>query len=586
MTQNPFNRKISIREITILMGSGIGLMVCGAGLFPQVRQMILDLAVQMLHREPFSNQMWLRALGGYAAGGICFILFFDYCTLTEPGKALVQNVNREINDCLSKIDFRSFLKPTLLMFGVYLLGIITIIRADFLYYDDLKRAIEGFRRWYDWSRYVPEFSSILVHGNTRLTDISPLPQLLAILILSFSSVLLVYIICQKITGSRLLASIPMGLSPYFLGCISYKFDAPYMALSILVCIVPFLFITSKKAFFVSSVVSLLIMCTTYQAVSGIYPIIVILLCFSEWNRCKKPNKEIMSFLGTAAFAYCFALLSFRFFLMKPDIPSDYYASTAMLPGPHLIQGVLSNIKNYAIIVNHDLGIVWKIGILFVFLFFIIQSIIQSAQKREVSFFVSILVIGLSFIGSYGVYSLLAIPIYLPRALIGFGVFLAVLCIYVVSETKKLATATVLALNWCLMVFAFSYGNALADQARYAEFRITLLMHDLSILFPNRSNEDPAVRLKSSIDYTPLVKNIAKNYPLIERLTSTQLGGESYWEDYYFREYFNFNYQKENIPVKEDAPAKEFKDFDWQVVLDSYYHTIQSDGNHILVTLKH
>jgi hypothetical protein len=31
-------------------------------------------------------------------------------------------------------------------------------------------------------------------------------------------------------------------------------------------------------------------------------------------------------------------------------------------------------------------------------------------------------------------------------------------------------AAVIALNWCFAVFAFTYGNALADQKRYIDFR--------------------------------------------------------------------------------------------------------------------
>ena len=294
MKQNQSNRKITNRNRIIALLSGIGLMVCIAVLFPQVRQMIIDLAVQVLHKEPSSYQTWLKVLLSFAIGGICFILFFNFCTLTGSGRVLVRQVKQEIKDCLSEIDFRSFVKPGLVMFGVYLLGILTIIRADFSYLDDLGRSSDGSRGWYYWSRYVSEFSSILVHGDTNLTDISPLPQLLAILILSISSVLLVYVIGnRKITLMRLFASIPLGLSPYFLECLSFRFDAPYMALSILASIVPFLFITRKKAFLVCSAVSLLIMCMTYQAASGIYVLIVIILGFRDWISREKADKDIL-----------------------------------------------------------------------------------------------------------------------------------------------------------------------------------------------------------------------------------------------------------------------------------------------------
>jgi len=581
MKQNQNNQKNIIRKNMIILLSIIGLMVCIAVLFPPVRRMVVDLAGQIiLHKKINDYQAWYKVLLSYAMGGICFILVFDYCILINSGRTLVQKIKQEIKDCLSEIDFRSFIKPMLLMSGVYLLGILTIIRANFLYMDDLGRSIEGYRGWYNWSRYVSEFFSIVVHGDTNLTDISPLPQLLAVLILSISSVLLAYIVGnKKITIVKLLASIPLGFFPYFLACLSFKFDAPYMALSILACIVPFLFIARKKAFMFVSVISLLIMCMTYQAASGVYFLILILLCFRSWNKREKSYKEILSFLGIAVFVFCFAILLFRLFIMRSYTVQNI--STTMFPFPLIVTGMLNNIKNYALIVNHDLGMIWKIGIALVLLFFIAKSMKQSAQKKLFSFFVSISVIVISFIASYGVYSLLEKPLYNPRALFGFGVFLAVLCIYVVSDYKKFAIVAVLALNWCLFGFAFSYGNALADQARYAEFRIGILLHDLSALYPDPDKKDISIQLKNSIDYAPSIKNIAKHYPVIEQLVPKRLGTGNEW-DYcgYFPIHFNY-LQSMNTDLLID-----YNSLNLPVVLDSYYHTIQSDGDHILITLKH
>jgi len=583
MIQNQSNQKNKIRDRIIILLSGISLIVCITILFPQVRQMILDLTEQDLHIKTFSYQIWLKTLLSFAIGGICFILFFDYCTLTNSGKEIVRKVKQEIKECLYEIDFRSFRKPVLIMSGIYLLGILAIIRANFLYEDDIQYAVLGFREWFNWSRYFIVFLSYFVQPEISMTDISPIPQLLAVLVLAVSSVLLVYVLGdKKITLVSLLASIPLGLSPFFLECLSYKFLAVYFALSILVCIIPFLFIARKKAFFVCSLVCLLIMCTTYQAASGIYLLLVIILCFQDWNSRKKSTKEIFSFLGIAVFAFCFALLVYRFFLMRP---AAYYVSNEMLPTSQIIMGTLENIKNYTLTINRNLSLIWKAGIVLVFVLFIIKSTYRSGQKKPVSFFVSILVIGLSFIASYGVYSLLMKPLWAARALFGFGVFLSILCVYVVSDFKKIAVVTVLALNWCFFTFAFSYGNALADQARYAEFRIGILLHDLSALYPNHTGEDLSIHLKGNIDYTPSIRNIAKHNPVITLLVPPRLEDSRVFDNLYYMEYFNFgtyrmtHLQNDSInenPFPENLP----------VVLDSYYHTIKSDGSHLLIILKH
>jgi len=580
------SEKISNRERNIRYGiialSIIGLIICTAVLFPQVRHKIMDFAEQILNKGILSKNSWINTFFSYAMGGIFFILLFDYLTLTQSGRTLVAEVKKEIKECLSEINFRSFLIPIVIMSCIYFLGILTIIRANFLYVDDIFRSVEGSRRWFVWSRYVAEFFSILVHGDTNLTDSSPLPQLLAIFILSCSSVALVYIIGnRKITAVRLLASIPLGLSPYFLECLSFKFDAPYMAMSILASIVPFLFIARKKAFFFISVVSLLIMCMTYQAASGIYLLIVVILCFQAWNSSKKSNKEILSMAGTAALAFCAAMLIFKFFLMTALAPYDY-ASTAMHPLSQMAQGILANIKNYATIIYHDFGFIWKFGVALVCVFFITKSIRVSSQKKALSFFISILAIGVSFILSYGVYILLTMPISYPRGLFGFGAFLAIISIYIVSDYKKAAIVTALALNWCFLVFAFSYGNALADQERYAKFRITLLLHDLSDLYPSRNGETMSIQLDKTIGFVPSIKNISKHYPIIERLVPKRLGEDANYDTYYYLYHYNVSNMEENRPF---LSSIDFNSMDLPVVKDSYYHTIKSDGSHILVILK-
>jgi len=582
MQQNQSNRK-SVIKICVIALSIFGLMACIAVLFPQVRLMIIDLIEQKIAHRQIYHRGVFNVLQSFAIGGICLILVFNYYMLTNSGRLRVHNVKQEIIDCLSEIDFRAFIKPVLLMSGVYLLGILTIIRANFLYLDDLERSINGVRGWYFWSRYVTEFASIFIHGDTNLTEISPLPQLLAILILSVSSVLLVYVMGNgKITTVRLLASIPLGLSPYFLECLSFKFDAPYMALSVLAGIIPFLFITRKKAFLFCSVVSLLIMCMTYQASSGIYILIVIILCFQHWNIRSKSNKEILFFMGRAAFAFCFAMFIFKAFLMKPVYSiDDSYTTNEMYPLSDMISGVLLNIKTCAMIVNQDFGVVWKTGIILVCILFITKSIRVSECNKTLAFFISIVVITLSFVLSFGVFILLICYVWPPRFLIGFGVFLAILCIYSVSDYKRIASVAVIALNWCFLVFAFSYGNAFADHARYTEFRTSILLHDLSALSPNLSGEVVQIQLENSIDYAPTIKNISKHYPVIERLIPKRLGDDFFWGTVYYLTHFNFR-QCESV----NGTSIDFKQLDLPVVLDSYYHTIKSDDSRILVILKH
>jgi len=575
MKRIPFKRN----KIFIILLSLLGLSICIAAFFPHVRHIIIEMISFIAQRKISMYEHWYKAIFSYAMGGIFFILLLNYCILTTSGKELVHKVKKEIKDCLSEIDFHDFLKPVLIMFGIYLLGTLTIIRANFLYFDDIGRSAAGYRTWYGTSRYVTDFLSLFIHPEINLTDISPVTLLLAILILSVSSVLLVYILCdKKINLSGLIASVPLGLSPYFLECLSYKFDAPYMALSIFASIVPFLFIARRKAFIFCSVVFLLVMCMTYQATSGAYLLIAITLCFQNWNCREKKSKEILYFFGITIFSFCIAMLLFKFFLMR-DIDVEPY------PLIQLLLGMLNNVKNYALIINNDFGIIWKTGIFLVALFFITKSVYTSKQKKIYSLLISILILALTFILSLGTYLILSNLGFYARNLLGFGIFLAIISIYVISNYKKFASVVVIALSWCFLVFSLSYGNALADQERYANFRISILLHDLSNLYPEAGRDKMTIQIKNSIDYTPVVKNIAKHNRAIERLVPKRLDENQCWDYLYFLEHFNFyKYNTAHIPA--NRKFENFNTMNLSVVLDSYYHTIKSDGYRILVVLKH
>jgi len=265
----------SIKRKIIFALSGLALLGFALVLLSSVRVFIMGLTESfVMQRQMNYPDVWFNRMFMWSIQGILVFSSVFSCTI------LWERLKRSkaINDAVSsatRVNYRQFVKPVLIMFGIYAFGISAIIRADFLYIDDIGRSAHGYRGWENWSRHISSFLAIFIHADTRINDISPLTQLIAV-----SSVVLVYVINnEKITKTALAASIPIGLSPYFLECFSYKFDAPYMALSVFVSIVPFVFMKNMLAFSVASVLGILIMCMTYQASSGIYIIIVILLCF-------------------------------------------------------------------------------------------------------------------------------------------------------------------------------------------------------------------------------------------------------------------------------------------------------------------
>lgn len=111
---------------------------------------------------------------------------------------------------------KDFWKYFAFVYFVYFLGYFALLRNNINYRDDIARANEGYFGFLDASRHLSEFLSKILHMSLKQnTDISPITQLIAIAILSFGSLVLVKIILKKQSFFGLLASTPLGLSPFF-----------------------------------------------------------------------------------------------------------------------------------------------------------------------------------------------------------------------------------------------------------------------------------------------------------------------------------------------------------------------------------
>jgi hypothetical protein len=541
------------------------LILLGLGLIayiPQVREWTIDL-IEYIKQGETARDRYVMYLSSWLKFYICIILF----------TGLILKEKNRIKACLSNINFKVFLKPVLLMTGIYLLGIISILRADFLYIDDIVRAAGiAYRDSFNWDRYLSDILSKLVHTTPMIADLSPLTQILAIIILAVSSVLFVYVLCErKIKTITLLASIPLGLSPYILENLSYKFDAPYMMLSILFSIIPFLFVESRRCFVVISIISLMLMCLTYQASSGIYLLITLYLCFHLWIHNKKTWKETGVFFLSAAVSYVCALMAYRLLFVTDHGNTLGYAENNAFELSQLIPGIIQNISRYFIYIHSDFATLWQVLIMFILICFIVQSVRNSKKNKWISVISSCFIVLITAILSYGPYLILENPIFHPRALYGFGFFIAMFCIGSVSGRNKFPIVCVLALSWCFLVFATIYGNALVDQKRYANFRMEILANDLGRLFPNGSQKVMKVQIENKIGHSVVVESIAEYYPVIKRLVPHYL--------YYHYQLFNYHnlwkYKKPHDELKDNLP----------VLYDSYYHTIYGQDECVLIILK-
>lgn len=469
--------------------------------------------------------------------------------------------------------YQFMVKPVCILTIIYSIALTAIIRADYNYIDDLGRVAFGYKQWTYFSRYTSEFLSGLIHADRHLSDISPFPQLLAVFVLSIASVIVLYMISEKEIFSlgRVIAVLPLGLCPYFLECLSYKYDSPYMALSILASVFPLLlFEYGSYCYGIATFFSILVMCTTYQAASGIFPMFVVILCFKWWTQGKE-IKKIAEFLMISILGYVGAIGFFRWFIMSPI--DDYVSSSVVSIGEMISQWL-----RYYSLIGSDFKKWWLWLIAFLAVSFIYVVVRDSATKKYYALLGAVATIlacaGLTF----GVYPLLKNPLYSPRAMYGFGAFIAFMSVFI-ADAKKWYPGKIAC--WCLsyvfFIFAFTYGNALSEQWRYTDFRVEAVIDDLNDLESFTVEGEKFVQLSGTIGKSPIFNNVPQDYQILNRLVPDTFGDGWMWSKYYFFNYFGL----ENVFEASDV---DLTTYNLPILKSTKYHTIRGKDGYFLVEI--
>ena len=466
-----------------------------------------------------------------------------------------------------------------LLSTVYLIGIYAIIRANALYQDDAARAFYGYKQWDYFGRFLSTAMASLVHTGDFLIDIAPLPQIIAMLIVAAAGVITMVVLYDRteFTLWEVIAMIPLGLNPYFLECISFRFDAPYMAISVLAGIAPLLLRKQNDMrYILASILGILAVCTSYQSATGIFPVLVVLVALRMWTKGESLQNAFV-FCLKSAIGYGIGLAYFKFALMRPAYAG--YVSNALPPASKILPNTLQNLSQYYQYILLDFKPLWLIlsGLLFAaFVYIMITASIRSKWQTAT---LTILACVLMLLLCFGIYPVLADTLFAPRAMYGFGVLLAFLCAVAAegrsgSYNKWIAVM----LSWSFLVFAFHYGNALTYQKEYSDYRIEQVLDDLNDLEIFCSEEPIAVQVTGSIGQAPILDNMPQNYQMLNRLIPETFGGESDLTQYRFFAYYDLR------NVVADMEGEKFEE-NMPVLKDTMLHTIMGEGNRVLVVLK-
>ena len=488
---------------------------------------------------------------------------------------------------------KPFIKPFCLIMAIYLIASLSLFRANFSYMDDLGRATEGYTWRSDFNRYSSSIFAMLLNTNTVLTDISPLPQIIAFAMIAICGIIITYIYCKrKISYPALIASCFIGLTPFMLGCWAFKFDAPCMALGILASTIPLTLwlwldqnFSRHKILITISITTLctFIMWTSYQAASGVLPVIILGATFLDYIRAHRARPILQK---SSLYLVGFLLGTIIFRLIFPTASAEAYRGTEMFSLGELLPGIINNTyQMFTTIINSCnwlwalLGVILCLG----FCIAIIYASKHSLWHKLTNLSLGITFASISFILSYGAYLILKdAPVY-GRSLVGFCTWLAIIAIITLVLAKNhlrfiLALPTFYLL-YSFLTFSLTFGNALADQERYADFRVTELATELASTEEISIDYTHKIRLQGTIGPSAVMQHVTELYPVVDTIFYEHQNGLNEYSTWGYRKLVRYY----DIDMKADYDRTIECDHE---VKSSHLYTIYTNSNHdACVTIK-
>jgi hypothetical protein len=132
-----------------------------------------------------------------------------------------------------------------------------------------------------------------------------------------------------------------------------------MALSVFGAILPLLFRKRSACVYIAaSVIGTIVVCTTYQASTGIYPMLVILLMLRMWNNQEENKGRIARFCIRSVIGYGVGILVYQKVLMRPIV--SYVSNT--VPGiksfiPNFVRNLLKYYSVFRVVSGIDSAVV-------------------------------------------------------------------------------------------------------------------------------------------------------------------------------------------------------------------------------------
>lgn len=461
---------------------------------------------------------------------------------------------------------------------IFLLAYYSPVLINGKYYiDDFGRSISGYAGWGGDGRPLAEFVYVLFNFGMPLPDISPLPQVIGIILISIAIALAGYKIDKVKYISVSLCLLPVAIAPTVIANMAYKYDAATMFLSYALAITAATFRVDNYIKFLAVTSAIVMLLSTYQLTIGAYVIFCLLFFITDIRELTA--KERVNQLGLKALSLIVGMIVYRLTVYKLTMVSEYAnQGTALLSLGEIERGAA---RNYLLLSEIFMDSVSG-KIFYIIAASGIAAFILSAfnalkyANRNMHHLLSVLIVLVALPASYififAPLIPLKVPAIHPRVLISSGAFLALIfCINHKLSGKLSYIQTAISVFFVIYAAStcYAFNNYQLRQHEYEGFIGRMLVDDIS-----KNSEIKSIYVIGNPGASPEYNITAYKYPIIRSLTRILIKDGDGWGEYQLRHYgMKVRYSKKGRFISDPSTICQYK----VISYNSFYSLRIIDG---------
>ncbi|MFP3515010.1 glucosyltransferase domain-containing protein [Pseudomonas sp. SIMBA_077] len=396
-----------------------------------------------------------------------------------------------------------------------------VISSNIYYMDDLYRVVLGIKGWSGDARpFADFFYSLLTLQSTIMPDLFPAPLILTVVILCFVFSML----SERYSNGRgilfAFCICPLILNPLFSSNLHFRYDSPFMVLSVAFALLPFCFSFKKLlSHFLVTAIFVTLTLSTYQVSVNVFAVFVVVdfLFFATKNDFRVAVSRLIS--RGAGFVVGYVAYS------KVIIPCTQvnkyfleYSTAVGLDKAGFLKIIDNFISSFSIFTNsQSLG--FEIFVSFVFAAYVLsvagllissyasknKNTIALALSSVVAFFMFVLLIP-------GVMIFSEQPLFFARGYIGFGGFISAMLIPLCWASFKILKYVLIVPYIYMVGFFYAAHNAFKIENDHIENTAMSIINDIKHA-PN--DEINYIRVDGELQHSAGTEVIEVAYPLIK-----------------------------------------------------------------------